>query len=282
MLKETPSQTAGPYVHLGCVPSLCGIDGVYLEDAGAAMLTGAARGERITIRGRVLDGLDQPLRDALVEIWQADAAGLHRSVNETRGAADPHFRGWGRGATDMETGEFAFETVKPGRVPFRDGRLQAPHVSFWIAARGINVALATRMYFPDEAAANAEDPVLARIEHPAHVETLIAAKAAPGASTASTSDCRARARRSSSTFEGAAWARPASSRWPSPAACRARRRTPRCRSASPSRSRARMRRSRPGPPSCTPTSATTTRPRRRTPSASPASWRGCAATAPAW
>jgi protocatechuate 3,4-dioxygenase alpha subunit len=180
MLKETPSQTAGPYVHIGCVPNFCGIAGVWPEDLGTRLITGDAKGERITIRGRVFDGLGSPLRDALIEIWQADAAGLHASANETRGAADPAFRGWGRSAGDMETGEFAFETVKPGRVTYPDGRLQAPHVTFWIVARGINIGLHTRMYFPDETTANAEDPVLALIEHRSRADTLIAEKQAPG------------------------------------------------------------------------------------------------------
>jgi protocatechuate 3,4-dioxygenase alpha subunit len=74
----------------------------------------------------------------------------------------------------MQDGEFRFETIKPGRVPFRDGRLMAPHISFWIVARGINLGLSTRMYFADEETANAEDPVLARIEHRVRVPTLLA------------------------------------------------------------------------------------------------------------
>jgi protocatechuate 3,4-dioxygenase alpha subunit len=74
----------------------------------------------------------------------------------------------------METGECVFSTIKPGRVPFPDGRPMAPHVTFWIVARGINIGLHTRMYFGDEGDANAEDPVLARIEHRQRVETLIA------------------------------------------------------------------------------------------------------------
>jgi protocatechuate 3,4-dioxygenase alpha subunit len=180
MLKESPSQTAGPYVHIGCVPNFCGITGVFPEDLGGRMIADGVRGERITLRGQVFDGLGSPLRDALIEIWQADADGLYPSVNETRGTADPAFRGWGRSAGDMDTGEFLFETVKPGRVPYPDGRLQAPHVTFWIVARGINIGLQTRMYFPDEAKANAEDPVLARVEHRARADTLIAEKLEPG------------------------------------------------------------------------------------------------------
>ena len=173
-LKETPSQTAGPYVHIGCVPNFCEIAGVYSEDLGAIMVNDKTKGQRITVRGHVIDGADTPLRDALVEIWQADAAGLYNSPSEMRGAADPNFTGWGRCPTDMQTGEFAFETVKPGRVPFRDGRMMAPHITFWIVARGINIGLHTRMYFGDEEKANAEDPILQRIEHKQRVPTLIA------------------------------------------------------------------------------------------------------------
>ncbi len=173
-LKESPSQTAGPYVHIGCTPNFAGIHGVYDHDLGSGpMASDKTRGERITIRGFVHDGAGMPLKDALVEIWQADADGLYNSPSETRGSADPNFFGWGRCPGDMATGEFVFETIKPGRVPFRDGRLMAPHISFWVVARGINIGLNTRMYFSDEEAANAEDPILSRIEHRVRVPTLI-------------------------------------------------------------------------------------------------------------
>ena len=173
-LKETASQTAGPYVHIGCTPNFTGIHGVYDQDLGSGpMVNDKTRGERITIRGRVFDGAGAPLKDALVEIWQADTDGFYNSPSEPRGTADPNFFGWARCAGDMDTGEFVFETIKPGRVPFRDGRLMAPHVSFWIVARGINLALNTRMYFSDEEQANAEDPVLTRIEHKMRIPTLV-------------------------------------------------------------------------------------------------------------
>lgn len=173
-LKESPSQTAGPYVHIGLTPNFVGIHGVYKEDLGVGSLVNEkTSGERITIRGRVIDGSGTPLRDALVEIWQADANGLYNSPLETGGSADENFLGWGRSPAHFETGEFVFETIKPGRVRFSDGRLMAPHVTLWIVARGINIGLHTRMYFSDEAEANAEDPVLARVEHKARLPTLI-------------------------------------------------------------------------------------------------------------
>ncbi|TPI60824.1 protocatechuate 3,4-dioxygenase subunit alpha [Mesorhizobium sp. B3-1-7] len=173
-LKESPSQTAGPYVHIGLTPNFCGIGGVYASDFGATMVQDLTKGERIELRIRVLDGTGTPLKDALVEIWQADAEGLYNSPAEMRGGADPTFQGWGRQPTDMETGVCLFRTIKPGRVPFRDGRLMAPHITLWIVARGINVGLNTRLYFSDEEKANAEDPILARIEHRLRVPTLIA------------------------------------------------------------------------------------------------------------
>ena len=173
-LKESASQTAGPYVHIGLTPNFCGIEGVYASDLGSSMVNERTKGERIKLKIRVFDGAGVPLKDALIEIWQADADGLYNSPADQRGAADPHFSGFGRQAADAATGACVFDTVKPGRVPFFDGRKMAPHITVWIVARGINVGLHTRMYFGDEEAANAEDPVLARIEHRTRVATLIA------------------------------------------------------------------------------------------------------------
>lgn len=175
-LKESPSQTAGPYVHIGCTPQASGISGVYPQDLGATMITDPVAGHQITLSGQVIDGMGAPLRDVLLEIWQADAAGLFNTPQETRGQADPNFTGWGRCASDQATGEFAFQTVKPGPVPWRDGRPQAPHITVWIVARGINLGLQTRCYFEDEDKANNQDPVLQRIEHQFRRQTLIAKK----------------------------------------------------------------------------------------------------------
>lgn len=166
--RESPSQTAGPYVHIGLTPNFCGIEGVYDSDLGTAMVTDSTKGKRITLEGRVFDGGGNLIKDALVEIWQADADGTYHA----KGTAD--FCGWGRSPADAETGVFRFDTIKPGRVPFPDSRLQAPHINVWIVARGINLGLNTRIYFEDEAEANAADPVLSRIEHRDRVTTLIA------------------------------------------------------------------------------------------------------------
>lgn len=171
--RESPSQTAGPYVHIGCTPNFTGI-AMYDGDLGASMKTGPVQGTEITIKGTVFDGTGAPLRDAMVEIWQADAAGLYPSANEDRGTPDPNFTGWGRAACDLTTGEFTFDTVKPGPVPFTDGRMQAPHITVWIVARGINIGLHTRLYFSDEADANATDPILSTIPDRDRIATLLA------------------------------------------------------------------------------------------------------------
>lgn len=178
-LRESPSQTAGPYVHIGCTPNFTGID-IYGGDLGTHMKTGPVQGQEITIKGTVYDGTGTPLKDAMVEIWQPDAAGLFPSENETRGTADQNFTGWGRSPGDMNTGEFTFETVKPGAVPWPDGRMQAPHITAWIVARGINLGLHTRIYFDDEMDANGTDPILTRIEHQNRIPTLLAKKTAQG------------------------------------------------------------------------------------------------------
>ena len=177
-LKESPSQTAGPYVHIGCTPNFCGINGVFAEDLGSKMVNDQTKGDRITVRGRIYDGTGAAVRDAMVEIWQADAAGLYPSPEETRGNADENFTGFGRCPVEQETGEFVFETIKPSITPFNDGSPQSPHLTFWIVARGINIGLHTRMYFPDED--NAKDPVLGHIELRERVKTLIAEKTGEG------------------------------------------------------------------------------------------------------
>ena len=165
-LKETPSQTAGPFVHIGTLPAIAGLKTKTPEQPNILARDGTL-GERIRIEGTIHDGAGVLVKDAMVEIWQANANGQYGSND---------FTGWGRAATDFETGLFFFETVKPGQTPFRDGRKQAPHISLSIFARGINIHLQTRLYFSDEAQANATDPVLLMIGQPEFVATLIANK----------------------------------------------------------------------------------------------------------
>ena len=167
-LKETPSQTAGPYVHIGMTPNFCDIKGVYDADLGASMLTPDTRGERIEIIGRLIDGSGAPVADGLVEIWQADADGVYAQPS-----ANAAFTGWGRQACAND-GTFRFETIKPGPVPGPDGKPMAPHINLWIVARGINIGLQTRLYFADEAEANENDWLLNKIMDKRRRLTLIA------------------------------------------------------------------------------------------------------------
>ena len=164
-LKETPSQTAGPYVHIGLAPGAAGFD-IYREELGHDIAGPSAKGDRIRIEGIVLDGNDDPVKDVLIEAWQANAEGHY---------ADDGFRGWGRVISDFDTGAWAFDTVKPGAVIGPDGSTMAPHINLWIVARGINIGLNTRLYFDDEGDANATDPILSLVD-PTRCDTLIARK----------------------------------------------------------------------------------------------------------
>ena len=174
-LQETPSQTAGPYVHIGCIPSFAGVDGIYPEDLGKRAIEEGATGAIVTVTGSVHDGTGWALRDAMIESWQPDAAGIFPG----QPGADPKVNGFCRFAADGQTGEFTLRTVKPGAVPSRGGGMQAPHISLWITARGINTGLQTRIYFDDED--NAGDPILSRIEQEHRRATLIARCTGDGA-----------------------------------------------------------------------------------------------------
>ena len=175
ILRETASQTAGPYVHIGLAPRDAGFD-IFENNFGNVLVTPQTQGERIRIEGRVLDGIGTPVRDVLIEIWQANAAGRynHPGDRQPGKSIDQHFRGWGRAACDFETGVWSFDTIKPGPVMGRNGRVMAPHVNAWIVARGINIGLNTRIYFSDEADANASDAVLNLIEWEQRRATLVA------------------------------------------------------------------------------------------------------------
>jgi protocatechuate 3,4-dioxygenase alpha subunit len=166
-LRATTSQTVGPYLHIG-------LTWLITEDLAPE----GVAGERVGISGRVLDGDGRPVNDALVEIWQANAAGRYaHPLDQQAKPREPKFRGFGRSATDGE-GRFRFRTVKPGRVPGPGGRLQAPHIAVNVFMRGLLKQLVSRIYFPGEAA-NAEDPVLALVP-PQRRHTLIARAVAAG------------------------------------------------------------------------------------------------------
>jgi protocatechuate 3,4-dioxygenase alpha subunit len=154
----TPSQTVGPYFAYGLTPN-----GKYeWNDAFSNnLVTSDATGERIRVEGRVFDGDGQPVPDAMLEIWQADAQGRFADPQDKRALPNATFRGFGRCGTDANGG-YAFDTVKPGSVPDPDGKPQAPHILLAVFARGMLLHLYTRVYFSGEAA-NATDPVLALV-----------------------------------------------------------------------------------------------------------------------
>lgn len=162
--RVTPSQTVGPYFTM----RLSG-------EGENVLVTPESAGTRIRVEGRVLDGNRKHIEDALIEVWQANAAGRYRHPADDRIEIpiDPTFTGFGRCASDFTTGAYSFLTIKPGPVPFPDGRLQAPHLSLVVQARGMLHPTYTRVYFADEADANAADPVLTQVP-PERRATLVA------------------------------------------------------------------------------------------------------------
>lgn len=173
---ETPSQTGGPYVHIGLAPQQAGFE-IFDNNFGNVLVQPATKGERIRIEGRVFDGTGTPVRDVLIELWQANADGKYAHPADRQDKPlDPSFRGWGRTGADFDTGVYSFETIKPGQVVGANGQLQAPHVCLILFARGINIGLHTRLYFGDEDLANATDPVLNGIEWEVRRKTLLATR----------------------------------------------------------------------------------------------------------
>jgi protocatechuate 3,4-dioxygenase alpha subunit len=167
-LLTTSSQTVGPYVRIG-------FEQQRIEELAPL----GVAGERVTLTGRVTDGDGRPVNDAVVEIWQANAAGKYAHPEDAQDKAiDASFRGFGRSLTDAGGG-FRFATIKPGRVPAPDGSLQAPHIAVTVFMRGLLKHLITRVYFPDDPA-NAEDFVLKLVPAERRA-TLIAARSAKSA-----------------------------------------------------------------------------------------------------
>lgn len=167
LLPVTPSQTVGPFFAIG----LPWTDGPHVVPDGTP---GA-----FTITGRVTDGAGEPVPDALVETWQADPDGGFGHPDDPRESAPPAAgapacRRFGRSPTD-EAGEYRIVTVRPGPLPAGDGRTEAPHIDVSVFARGLLARLVTRIYFPDEEAANAADPVLSSIPERLRRDTLVAA-----------------------------------------------------------------------------------------------------------
>jgi protocatechuate 3,4-dioxygenase alpha subunit len=151
-LVPIPSQTAGPFFHLGCTE----------RHSLGKMATSQTLGERITLICRVMDGDGLPMNDAMLELWQANAAGKYLHPEDTQAKpVDRSFTGFGRLSTDQE-GLCRFETIKPGRVPGSDSALQAPHINVSVFARGVLKRLATRIYFAGDPT-NSADPILSLV-----------------------------------------------------------------------------------------------------------------------
>jgi protocatechuate 3,4-dioxygenase, alpha subunit len=164
MARPTPSQTVGPFFHIG------------LPTDGRQEVVPPEHPAAIRIEGTVFDGTGAPVIDALIELWQANEAGRYAHPEDSREelALDERFSGFGRCGTD-ESGRFGFVTVKPGAVPAPGGGMQAPHIEVSVFARGLLKRLVTRIYFADEEEANLEDPVLSLVEDPESRSTLLAA-----------------------------------------------------------------------------------------------------------
>lgn len=189
---QTPSQTVGPFFHYG-LPWKGGADLVGASEMGArpdlmppehyVLKAAGARdrpqGQVIEIAGRVLDAAGDPVPDAMLEIWQANAAGRYASPADPRADVplDDAFIGFGRAATSAE-GVWRFRTLYPGRVPGPGNALQAPHIALSVFGRGLLKRLATRLYFAD-GDGNAHDPILALVPAERR-QTLIAQCQADG------------------------------------------------------------------------------------------------------
>lgn len=162
-LQATTSQTVGPYFRIG-------LQRLFVDNLAGPSVSG----ERIEIEGRVLDADGQGVPDALLELWQANAHGKYAHPEDTQEkTVEPGFRGYGRIPT-AEDGSFRFTTIKPGRVPGPDGKLQAPHIVVSVFMRGLLRRLITRIYFPDDPA-NAGDFALSLVG-PDRRGTLVARK----------------------------------------------------------------------------------------------------------
>ncbi|MBF7014879.1 protocatechuate 3,4-dioxygenase subunit alpha [Novosphingobium resinovorum] len=189
---QTPSQTVGPFFHYG-LPWKGGADLVGASEMGArpelfpeahyilgvSAPKDAPEGEVIALAGCVYDGNGDPVSDAMIEIWQANAAGRYCSADDPREdlAIDPNFTGFGRASTD-ESGVYRFRTVMPGRVPGPGMTVQAPHIAVSVFGRGVLKRLPTRLYF-EGAEGNETDPVLAQVPEERR-DTLIARRREDG------------------------------------------------------------------------------------------------------
>jgi protocatechuate 3,4-dioxygenase, alpha subunit len=164
----TPSQTVGPYF------------GFALPWPAGPLVVAEGTPGAIRIHGAVYDGAGAPVDDAMIETWQADPDGRFAHPDDPRGAVTwTGFRGFGRCGTDA-AGRYSILTLKPGPVPGAGAAVQAPHIDVSVFSRGLLARVATRIYFPEEEAANAADPVLSALPRGAAAETLIAVRTDDG------------------------------------------------------------------------------------------------------
>jgi protocatechuate 3,4-dioxygenase, alpha subunit len=158
--QATTWQTVGPFFRIG-------LEWLYKDDIAGP----GVKGERMEIRGRVLDADGQGVPDAMLEFWQANSEGKYAHPDDPQQKTiEKNFQGFARIPT-REDGSFRFTTVKPGQAPGPDEKLQAPHIMVSVFMRGLLSRLITRIYFPDEPA-NSEDYALNLVE-PSRRATLI-------------------------------------------------------------------------------------------------------------
>ena len=161
---ETPFQTAGPFLHIGCLPNSININGLYQNDLGEKPFINKDYNNFISISGSVFDGEGQPLDDVMIETWQSDENGEYLSDN-----------GFARFVPNNVTKKYNLTTIKPGSVQNFEGNFQSPHILFSISSRGINMNLNTRMYFEGDNLI--KDPLLSLIKKGNNdINSLIAKK----------------------------------------------------------------------------------------------------------
>jgi len=162
ILDETPFQTAGPFLHIGCMPNTIKINNLYESDLGKTPFKNKSEKELITIEGSVFDGNGNALDDVMLETWQCDEKGQFENEE-----------GFARFIPDNLTKQFKLKTVKPGSTKDFEGKIHSPHISLSIASRGLNMTLNTRVYFNDDDLKS--DPLLSIIKTK-NINSLIAKK----------------------------------------------------------------------------------------------------------
>ena len=162
-LFETPSQTAGPFLHIGCTPNLFGIRDVFDKDLPNQPFEKFNKEDLITISGKIFDGENKPLLDVMIETWQCNQEGVYNTK-----------QGFSRLIPNLNTGKFDLITLKPGYTKNFNGKFQSPHILFFVVARGINQPLITRMYFEEEEFK--KDDLFKFVKDKKRINTLLAKK----------------------------------------------------------------------------------------------------------